>query len=82
MSLSAVVNSAGDIWVLIFATSVITSLVVAAIQMIRQKDLWETAAWPALLVLYAAWVLPLIAPILLIWLLFAAFKWLWKRLMS
>jgi hypothetical protein len=80
MSLSELVTRAVDIWVLIFATSIITSFVVVAIQMIRQKDLWDTPAWPVLLVLYAAWAVPLIAPILLFWLLFAASKWLCRHL--
>ena len=75
-------NLAGDIWTLTLAASFLASLGVCVVQTIRGKPVWDTPALPFLCVLGLASLLPLVIPILAIFLTISGLGWLVQRLAS
>ncbi len=71
---------AGEIWMLIFAASFLSSIVAGVIQTLRGKEIWDTPALPLLAFLHFAWVMPLVAPILFPCLAYVGLRWLWRRM--
>jgi hypothetical protein len=72
------VDQARDAWALVFAAALILSIAAGAIEHFRGKEFWESPMLPVIGALHFLWVLPLILPVIGLWLAFTGVRWIWR----
>ena len=67
-----VLNVAFDTWMTLFASYLVLTIALEAIQYLRGKLIFQTRLFPALALLWTSWVFPLAFPFLILY-------WIFKR---